>query len=271
MQEFAAHSHIVNAPMVTNSPFLVARDVCPAECMPKMCTDEATLKGTATVLTYLCPPTPTPSSTKQRSTIYITVTEYTTVTPVASHKLPAISVQPPRHVELETPLFAVPNQKSSSEILYTTKKTTSTISKTIYITVHIPTSTPAQPSSVLQSTSLSSTRASSTSSPVSEPYQAPSTMSQTSEPTQDYTSFPTYSVTGTQGVHAPSGIINSSYVAYPGPTAGGHNNTYVINRKALAARNGTGTLFDDHSTGNRLGLNGVLAIMMAIMVMMRIG
>jgi hypothetical protein len=44
--------------------------------MPKMCTDLATMKGTATILTYICPPTPTP-----KKTVTITVTEYCTATP----------------------------------------------------------------------------------------------------------------------------------------------------------------------------------------------
>lgn len=105
------------------------------------------------------------------------------------------------------------------------------------------------------------------SSQITDPAQTSCTSSHISDPTQEASSFPTYSVTGTQGVYPPSGIINSSYGAYPGPTAGGQNNTYVINRKVLAARNGT--LFD--GAGKRLDRSGVLAIMMVMMAMMRVG
>ena len=63
------------------------RDTC--ACLPKMCADEVVLKGKATVVTYICPVTST--TAHDQSTIFITVTEYTTVTPTTTLVTPKTS------------------------------------------------------------------------------------------------------------------------------------------------------------------------------------
>jgi hypothetical protein len=72
--------------------------------MPKLCTDEATIRGAPTTLTYLCPKTATTVS--ERHTIYVTVTEFTTVTPtVTSEAKP--TVPPTAALGLTTVVYIV--------------------------------------------------------------------------------------------------------------------------------------------------------------------
>ena len=62
---------------ITVAPDLAIRDnACPTADKPKMCTDEVTLKGSPTTLTYICPQA---TSTKDRETIIVTVTVTDTV------------------------------------------------------------------------------------------------------------------------------------------------------------------------------------------------
>lgn len=55
---------------------------CPDSCgcLPKLCTDDAVIKGTTTHVTYLCPETKTVQMTK---TIFVTVEKSPSNTPVA--------------------------------------------------------------------------------------------------------------------------------------------------------------------------------------------
>lgn len=55
----------------------VARDGTCAE-LPKLCTAPAVMHGYPTTVTYLCPETAT---SREKSTVHVTITETTTVTP----------------------------------------------------------------------------------------------------------------------------------------------------------------------------------------------
>ncbi|KAL5388499.1 hypothetical protein DPSP01_003070 [Paraphaeosphaeria sporulosa] len=67
------------APAPTSTAGLVCLDSC--DCIPKLCTDDAMIKGTTTRLTYLCPETKTVQLTE---TIFVTVHEGESKFPVAS-------------------------------------------------------------------------------------------------------------------------------------------------------------------------------------------
>ncbi|KAF2745188.1 hypothetical protein M011DRAFT_479339 [Sporormia fimetaria CBS 119925] len=111
---------LVNKDLPSDAPVLQARHDCPSGCMPKMCVDMATLKGTETFLTYICSPTPTPTSA--RSTVVVTITEYTTVTPPTS-KTDGVKTSKATSVAMSAPPSS------------TTTESTTTISITIATTV----------------------------------------------------------------------------------------------------------------------------------------
>ncbi|KAK7191305.1 hypothetical protein PSPO01_02614 [Paraphaeosphaeria sporulosa] len=72
------------APAPTSTAGLVCLDSC--DCIPKLCTDDAMIKGTTTRLTYLCPETKTVQLTE---TIFVTVHEGESKFPVASTSVPS--------------------------------------------------------------------------------------------------------------------------------------------------------------------------------------
>jgi hypothetical protein len=129
--------------------------------MPKMCTDLATMKGTATILTYICPPTPTP-----KKTVTITVTEYCTATPeppsvskveatttITAAQMTTI-VQSLHHVSSPSSRYDlyfswVINlliKQSDEPTTTTTVKSTSTVYKTLTVTTSHSTSLAVAPS-----------------------------------------------------------------------------------------------------------------------------
>jgi hypothetical protein len=67
---------------------MVSRDVCPE--LPALCTEPVLLRGTGTMITYLCPET-----TEAATTVHHTVTLTTTVVPSAE-----TSAIPPMQVYL---------------------------------------------------------------------------------------------------------------------------------------------------------------------------
>lgn len=115
---------------------LVQRDTCETKCLPEMCIDEAIIKGSTTVVTYICPQTPTPTATVSKgfSTQIVTVTEYTTVPAPTSAVTPTSQIVP-QVSSSASPMPVVTSSTSSVEPM-TTITHTSTIKTTI--TVHKP-------------------------------------------------------------------------------------------------------------------------------------
>ncbi|KAF2871990.1 hypothetical protein BDV95DRAFT_30490 [Massariosphaeria phaeospora] len=123
-----------------------ASSVCPKECVPKLCTDDATISGATLHLTYFCP-----QSSTAGGTVFITVTKTETFTPTVTTVITTIagpggsstapsqpgdskSTSAPATVSKSTSAPTIVSKKKDDDEEWTTTtiRSTITITKTLY-------------------------------------------------------------------------------------------------------------------------------------------
>ncbi|KAH6616815.1 hypothetical protein C7974DRAFT_379660 [Boeremia exigua] len=127
----AMYDRVSNGEVIEMLPRGEAEGICPE--LPNLCTAPAMMYGYATTVTYVCPET---SKVREPSTVHVTITKTTTVTPTSAEPTPVLT---------SAPSVVAPPVQSEEPDSTTTVHTT----KTEYLTITLIGATPLPDASTI--------------------------------------------------------------------------------------------------------------------------